>query len=184
MVMEDINIKSVRYPKATDEKLEKISLKLGRTKKLVVIQMVNYFYGTKKDPVDFNDELLKKELVNGVNRIISFFKKQEKDFLLPMFTDSNGLIIIAKEHTEYFKIIWQHLQREEKKSDGISNRMAQLEKEIARTHQYYNEKSKLKSSFREILNYYINQRESLGWPVSAAKKEELQSHVRKSLENI
>jgi len=182
--MEDINVKSVRYSKATDEKLEKISVKLGRPKKLVVIQMVNYFYGTKKDPIDFNDELLKKELVNGVSRIISFFKKQEKDFLLPMFTDSNGLTIIAKEHTEYFKIIWQHLQKEEKKSEGISNRIGQLEKEIARTHQYCNEKSKLKSSFREILNYYINQRESLGWPVSAAKKEELQSHVRKSLENI
>jgi len=53
----------------------KKSLKLGRPKKLVVIQMVNYFYGTKKDPIDFNDELLKKELVNGVSRIISFFKK-------------------------------------------------------------------------------------------------------------
>jgi len=182
--MEDINVKSVRYPKATDEKLEKISLKLGRTKKMIVMQMVDYFYGTKKDPIDLNDEMLKRELVNGVNRIISFFKKQEKDFLLPMSTDSNGLIIIAKEHTAYFKIIWQHLQREEKKSDGISSRMARLEKEIARTQQYYNQKSKLKSSFREILNYYINQRESLGWPVSAAKKEELQSHVRKSLENI
>ena len=38
--MEDINTKSVRYPVATDIKLEKIALKLGRTKKTTVIQMV------------------------------------------------------------------------------------------------------------------------------------------------
>jgi hypothetical protein len=31
--MEDINTKSVRYPVATDIKLDKIALKLGRTKK-------------------------------------------------------------------------------------------------------------------------------------------------------
>ena len=50
--MEDINVKSVRYPKATDEKLEKISLKLGRPKKLVVIQM-ELFLWYKKRPDRF-----------------------------------------------------------------------------------------------------------------------------------
>jgi len=30
--MEDINVKSVRYPEVTDQKFEKIALKLGRTK--------------------------------------------------------------------------------------------------------------------------------------------------------
>jgi predicted DNA-binding protein len=32
--MEDVNIKSIRYPIAVDVKLETLSLKFGRTKKL------------------------------------------------------------------------------------------------------------------------------------------------------
>src|SRR5690606_36120592 len=35
------------------------------------------------------------------------------------------------------------------------------------------ERETLKSRFRQVLDYYITQREALGWPVSAAKKEEL-----------
>ena len=41
---EDINVRSVRYPLSTDQKFEKIALKLGRTKRQVFIQMVDYFY--------------------------------------------------------------------------------------------------------------------------------------------
>ena len=47
--LEDINVKSVRYPEVTDQKFEKIALKLGRTKRRVFIQMVDYFYKSKKD---------------------------------------------------------------------------------------------------------------------------------------
>jgi len=103
--MEDIITKSVRYPVATDIKLEKIALKLGRTKKTTVIQMVEYFYRSKKDPLDLNDELLKKELASGNNRIIGFFKTQEKDFLLPIFSDTGTLVTITKQHTLYIKDI-------------------------------------------------------------------------------
>jgi hypothetical protein len=48
--MEDINVRSVRYPLLVDQKFEKIALKLGRTKRQVFIQMVDYFYKSKKDP--------------------------------------------------------------------------------------------------------------------------------------
>lgn len=182
--MEDINIKSVRYPKVTDEKLEKISLKLGRPKKLVVIQMVDYFYRSKKDPIDLNDELLKKELANGINRVLSFVKRQESDFLLPIFTDTAGLTIISKEHTTYFKAIGQYLANNEENTKELAKRILLLDQSIAKTQKYLDEKSVLKLRFKKILEYYINQRESLGWPVSNAKKEELQVQVRQSLENI
>jgi hypothetical protein len=56
--MKDINVKSVRYPETVDQKFEKIAIKLGRAKRLVFIQMVDYFYKSKKVPVDLNDELL------------------------------------------------------------------------------------------------------------------------------
>jgi predicted DNA-binding protein len=182
--MEDINIKSVRYPLATDDKLEKLAAKLGRPKRLAVIQMVDYFYKSKKDPLDLNDELLKKELVNGNNKIIGFIRRQESDFLLPTFTTGETLTIIAKEHTKYLKAMLAHLNEEAKKADQLSSRIGLLERGIGKTHSHLEDKTQLKSRFKKILEYYISQRESLGWPLSAVKKEELQVHVRESLENL
>ncbi len=182
--MEDINTKSVRYPVATDIKLEKIALKLGRTKKTTIIQMVEYFYRSKKDPLDLNDELLKKELVNGNNRIISFFKTQEKDFLLPIFSDSGTLVTIAKQHTLYFKEVGTYLKQDVENAKKLAERMTALERGISKTQTHLEEKALLKSRFRKILEYYITQRESLGWTTANVKKEELQAHARQSLENL
>ena len=52
--MEDLNTKTVRFDKATSEKLEGLALKLGLSKRALVIQMVEYFYRTKKEPADIN----------------------------------------------------------------------------------------------------------------------------------
>lgn len=182
--MDDINTKSVRYPVATDIKLEKIALKLGRTKKTTVIQMVEYFYRSKKDPLDLNDELLKKELVNGNNRIIGFFKTQEKDFLLPIFSDSGTLVTIAKQHTLYFKEVGTYLKQNVENAKKLVEGMTKLERGIAKIHNHLEDKSLLKSRFSKLLEYYITQRESLGWTTANVKKEELQAHVRQSLENL
>jgi hypothetical protein len=63
-------------------------------------------------------------------------------------------------------------------------RMTSLDRAIAKTQTNLDEKALLKLRFKKILEYYISQRESFGWPVSAAKKEELQTHIRQSLENL
>lgn len=60
MVRSDENTKSVSFPKEIDDRLALLSRKLGRTKRLLVMQMVDYFYKSKKDPADLNDEVLKK----------------------------------------------------------------------------------------------------------------------------
>ena len=83
--------KSVRFGGDTDLKFSKLSEKLGRSKQELFGQMVDYFYKSKKDPGDLNDELLKKELGQGINRIISFIKTQEKDALTPMMADGREL---------------------------------------------------------------------------------------------
>ncbi|MBB5645902.1 BfmA/BtgA family mobilization protein [Pedobacter cryoconitis] len=182
--MEDMNTKSVRYPVATDQKLEKIALKLGRTKKLVVVQMVDYFYRSKKDPLDLGDELLKKELVSGNSRIIAFFKTQESDFLLPILTASGILTAIAKQHSIYFKAISAYLAEEAKKTVQLSSHVNAINKGIARIQAQMDEKALLKVRFKKIIEHYITQRESLGWPVSSVKKEELQTNLWRSLENL
>ena len=182
--MEDINVKSIRYPVTVDDKLEKLTLKFGRTKRLFFIQMVDYFYKSKKDPSDLSDEVLKKELINGVSRIISFIRQQESDFLMPILSDIGKLIAIANVHTKYFKGISQYALNDEEQTKQILTRMALLDKAIAITQASLDDKATLKVNFKKILEYYITHRESLGWPVSAVKKEELQNHVRASLKKL
>jgi len=177
-------LRTVKYSVSDGVKFEKIALKLGRSKRLVFSQMLDYFYRSKKDPIDLNDELLKKELANGINRILSFIKRQESDFLLPILTDSSALMVIAKEHTKYFKAIGQYLISDEEHTKEMIKRLTLLDGAISRTQTNLEEKEMLKLRFKKILEYYISQRESLGWPVSAAKKEELQTHIRQSLENL
>ncbi|MBB5620893.1 hypothetical protein HDE69_001946 [Pedobacter cryoconitis] len=182
--MEDINIKSIRYPVAVDEKLEKLRLKFGRTKRQFFMQMVDYFYKSKKDPADLNDEILKKEVANGISRIISFIQRQESDFLLPTLTDLGKLITVANAHTKYFEALGQYAVSDDKQTKQIFVRFTTLDNAIAKTQNHLESKTRLKDQFSNILEHYIIHRESLGWPVSNAKKEELQKHIRQSLENI
>ena len=87
------DIKSMRFSTQVDEKLTRLSLKLGRTKKQLFSQMVDYFYRTKKDPTDLNDEMLKKEITAGISKIVSFYKQQENDLLIPQFETVNNMEI-------------------------------------------------------------------------------------------
>lgn len=89
--MDKIANKSVRFGGDTDLKFSKLSEKLGRSKQELFGQMVDYFYKSQKDPGDLNDELLKKELGQGINRIISFIKTQEKEALTPLMADQRQL---------------------------------------------------------------------------------------------
>ena len=86
MARPDENTRSVRFPVEVDSRLTLLSRKLGRTKRQLVMEMVDYFYRSKKDPADLNDEALKKELSSGVNRILSFIRKQETDLLVPLYS--------------------------------------------------------------------------------------------------
>jgi hypothetical protein len=106
--------------------------------------MVEYFYRSKKDPLDLNDELLKKELVNGNNRIIGFFKTQEKDFLLPIFSDSGKLVTIAKQHTLYIKDIGKYMAQGLENAKKLSEGMTALQRGIARTQTHLEDKALLK----------------------------------------
>lgn len=175
---------SIRYPSDVDEKLGKLSKGLGRSKKELFSQMVDYFYRSKKDPTDWEDEILKKQMSSGINRIISFIRQQEKDFLLPLFTDSQIVKNAAGKQIQLIEAIATHLMAESEKTKKIelqNELMVKGLKIIASTKQ---EKKKLKESFSEILEYYITQREEMGWTTSNLKREKLVSFVRKSLQNL
>jgi len=180
--MEDINVKSVRYPEITDQKFEKIALKLGRTKRQVFIQMVDYFYKSKKDPVDLNDELLKNTLLKNHQQYIGFIKTQENMLLVPMKTlmDKIGesqLQIINRFNTE----VLTH------NADVLTNQhdLAVMMGEIARLMdailQGQQSKEMLKAQFVSILEGYIKAREAFTMMTAAREKEDLIAITKKQV---
>jgi hypothetical protein len=172
--MEDINVKSVRYPEVTDQKFEKIALKLGRTKRKVFIQMVDYFYKSKKDPMDLNDELLKNTLMKNHQQYIGFIKTQENMLLVPMKILMDKIGESQRQIIESFntEVLTQNV-------DVIDNQhaLAKMFGEIARLKEsiLQSQKSKemLKAQFISILEAYIKSREAFTLMTPGREKEEL-----------
>jgi hypothetical protein len=173
-MMEDINVRSVRYPVTVDQKFEKIALKLGRTKRQVFIQMVDYFYKSKKDPLDLNDELLKNALMKNHQQYIGFIKSQENMLLIPMKTEMDRVSvsqgkIIDRFNSEVLKHNVDMINKQnvhDQKLNAVGVMMETIRK---------NQKSKeaLKAQFLFILDSYIKSRDVFGMMTSGREKEEL-----------
>ncbi|WP_121966695.1 BfmA/BtgA family mobilization protein [Myroides sp. N17-2] len=182
--MKQVDTNSIRFSKAVNEKLDKLAFGFKRSKKELFTQMVDYFYRSKKDPSDFGDEVLKRELSSGISRIISFIRQQEKDFLLPSFTDV-GLIKVAIAHNnDKLSKIDSHLVKETEISSTNLKNSQNLLTAIKMLIGYQKQKEELKKQFSELLEYYILSREEMGWTTTNVKKEQLVEHVRQSLNNM
>jgi hypothetical protein len=172
--MEDINVRSVRYPLLVDQKFEKIALKLGRTKRQVFIQMVDYFYKSKKDPIDLNDELLKNALMKNHQQYIGFIKSQENMLLIPMKTEMDRVSVSQGKIIECF-----NTQILKANSDLLNNQNTQDQKLnaigiIMETMQKgFKSKEALKLQFLHILDGYIRSTDAFGMMTSGREKEEL-----------
>lgn len=172
--MEDINIRSVRYPLPVDEKLVKIALKLGRTKRQVFMQMVDYFYKSKKDPLDLNDELLKNALMKNHKDYIGFIRKQEDMLLIPIKTEMDRMVtsqikIIDRFNSEVLKHNVDVLNKQnvhDQKLSAIALIMETIQKS-------FKSKEQLKMQFLHILDSYIKSRDAFGLMTSGKEKEEL-----------
>ena len=182
--MKQRDTNSIRYSKETDEKMEKLTKSLGRSKKELFGQMVDYFYRSKKDPSDPGDEILKRELSSGISRIISFIRQQEKDFLLPLFTDTAVLKTVSLRQKEVLEGIGKHLLTESEQTSAIVKRSEQILNGLKHIVSKQKEKEILKEQFTQLFDYYINQREQMDWTTSGIKKEELVVHIKQSLKNL
>lgn len=172
--MEDINVRSVRYPVVVDQKFEKIALKLGRTKRQVFIQMVDYFYKSKKDPMDLNDELLKNTLLKNHQQYIGFIKTQENMLLVPMkiLMDKIGesqLQIIERFNTE----VLTHNVDVLKNQHALAAMMGEVALLMDAILQNQKSNETLKAQFISILEVYIKSREAFTMMTSGRDKEEL-----------
>ena len=157
--MKQADTNSIRYPAAVDVKLEKLAQLFGRSKKELFGKMVDYFYRSKKDPEDWGDEALKKELSSGISRILSFIRQQEKDFLLPVFTDAGTLKTSAIRHTEFLEAIARLLLKETEKTKAMMERNEKVLSGIKFLVSRQADIETLKQRFSELLEFYIIQRE-------------------------
>lgn len=184
MARTDPNSKSVRFPKEVDDRLSLLARKLGRTKRDIVMQMVDYFYKSKKDPSDLNDEVLKKELSSGINRILSFIRKQENDLLAPMYSALDQLMDTEGQYGTLYRSVAESQLRSEKSLGDTQVYLKQVGTLLKKVLADIPDRQRLKTDFRRILDHYIEQRENLGWPASAAKKDELARQVRQALDKL
>jgi hypothetical protein len=200
--------KSVRFDSDTDLKFSKLSEKLGRSKQELFGQMVDYFYKSKKDPLDLNDELLKKELGQGINRIIAFIKTQEKEALSPMLADlaqlQRTLTRLNAQHEQFFqtkndqevtgffiqtqrRLLKEH-QTEQQQQQEMAQTLQNLLSE-ARSHQnevrlQQEAKKGLKAKFMAILDHYVLQRDAMNALTQGRLIKELQENTRSQVNNL
>jgi hypothetical protein len=140
--------KSIRFPVGTHEKMVKLCEKLGRNQVELFIAMVNYFYRTKKDPADINDELLKNALVKNHNTYIRFIRSQEDNLLIPVKESVDKMIVNQREIVRYF-----NEQVLNTNKTLLINQEAQAIQLQAISYSLDN-KEKLKTKFLYILNAY------------------------------
>ena len=177
--MEDINVRSVRYPLLVDQKFEKLALKLGRTKRQLFIQMVDYFYKSKKDPADLNDELLKNTLLKNHQQYIGFIKTQENMLLVPMksLLDRIGESqrqVIDRFNTEVLEHNVEVLNNQHEQVDVLM----QIGRLVEAILQGQKRKEELKTQFMLILEGYMRSREAFTMITSGKEKEELINSVK------
>ncbi len=166
--MEDLNIKTIRFPVETDSKLIKMADKFGRSKINLFKQMVDYFYRTKKDPLDVNDELLKNTIIKGHQNLTGFIKTQEQTLLIPMKLDVDRMIGSQIKILDCFnKQILEHNQQ-------TGQQQADLIKQI---NQIQQSKERLKTKFLYLLDSYTK----LSMSVSAKEKEELLERIKEQI---
>jgi hypothetical protein len=183
--MEDINIRSVRYPIVVDQKFEKIALKLGRTKRQVFIQMVDYFYKSKKDPMDLNDEMLKNTLMKNHQQYIGFIKTQENMLLVPMkaLLDRIGESqrqVIDRFNTEVLEHNVEVLNNQHEQAE-VFLQIRQLMEAILTSQK---SKDALKAQFLSILEGYVRSREAFSLMTSSKEKDELINTVKAQLRSL
>lgn len=178
------NLNAIKYTKVTGDKLQKISIALGRSKRLVFAQMVDYFYRNKKDPTDLNDELLKIALAKGHKSYMAFIRAQEDLLLVPINQGVEKMINNQRDIVKFFNEQVLGANRTMLNNQEVLLKFARdNDKLFSLIVQKMECKESLKLKMLQILNGYIKSREDLG-AFKAREKEELAESAREQVENL
>lgn len=166
--------KSVRFTEEINGKFSSLALRLGRDKRVVFRQMVEYFYRTKKDPADINDEKLKNTLVKNHDTYIRFIRAQEEKVLIPIKTEVDRMIQSQIKIIDFFN---SHVLKANKEllnnQQNQTSQFLETDKLLKVIADKLETKESLKLKFLYILNNYSKARESFGFTTPAKEKEEL-----------
>ncbi|MES2458761.1 MAG: BfmA/BtgA family mobilization protein [Bacteroidota bacterium] len=181
--------RTVRYNQQTADKFDKIGLKLGRDNRLVFAQMVDYFYKSKKDPVDLNDELLKNTILKQQKEYIGFIKTQETELLIPVKRDLGRLMDFEQK---VYNLTLKPLPKQiETLTSGVAFQNQQLkdlaidtQRRLSAINNSLLEKEQLKRQFLTILDKYAKARENFGVMSPKQEKEMLLQSTRSLIQNL
>ncbi|WP_286778681.1 MULTISPECIES: BfmA/BtgA family mobilization protein [Sphingobacterium] len=182
-------LSTIKFDRQTAVKMDRIALKLGRSKRLVFSQMVEYFHRSKKDPLDVNDELLKNTLLKQHKDYIGFIRTQENDLLIPIKREVDRMTRSQKNIVDFFNGQQKHnkvvlevdrdmLAGQKGLTDIVKMALGSLDGISASLAT----KESLKEQFRYILETYIRTRDSFGMMTSAKEKDELVRSTRKQID--
>lgn len=173
-------LRTIKYNTQTALKLDRIAQKLGRPNRLVFAQMVDYFFRSKKDPLDINDELLKNTLLKQHKDYIGFIKTQENDLLIPIKREVDRMTGNQQDINNLFREL-------EKRSDTLasgqnellsagknySSKLLNTDEVLKSILMKLSMREQLKKQFLYILGTYIKSRDAFSMMTSAKEKEEL-----------
>ncbi|TSD66312.1 hypothetical protein FFF34_002610 [Inquilinus sp. KBS0705] len=181
----DENIKTIRFPVKTDERLQAVANKCGLTKLGCFIHMTDYFYKNKKDPRDLSDELLKNALNKKTDNIVAFIRTQEQELLIPIKKDVEHLLAGLAKILQYFQS--EIITHNEDLRDTCQNQSVstgRILEYLKRADQAQLERKKLKEKVSAILEYYISAREQMGMMTKQTDKDALIQNVRQQVNNL
>jgi len=181
----DPNIKTIRFTVLTSNRLQTIADKCGMTRLDCFAAMVDYFYKSKKDPRDLNDELLKKELVKRTDRVIAFIRTMEDELLRPLITSNDRIDNSQQQIINFFnkhiithnKALMEAYAKQETTLKRVDTSIRNIE-----TLQLTKEMTKRKCI--EILDFYIQHREAMGMMTKQMDKDNLVQNVRGQMKNV
>jgi hypothetical protein len=173
-------LRNIKYNTQTALKMDKIAQKLGRPNRLVFAQMVDYFFRSKKDPLDINDELLKNTLLKQHKDYIGFIRTQENDLLIPIKREvdrmtgnqqdiNNLLKELEKKNVALASGQNELLSAGKNYSSKLSNTDEVLKSILVKL----STGEQLKKQFHYILGTYIKSRDAFSMITSVKEKEEL-----------
>ncbi|WP_113662379.1 BfmA/BtgA family mobilization protein [Pedobacter nanyangensis] len=166
-------LRSIKYSEVEGKKLDLISLKLGRSKRQVFLQMIDYFHRTRKDPLDINDEILKNTLLKQHREHIGFVKTQENDLLIPTKREVDRLVESQKKVIHGFNGLVKQNEIIPQLMDRQNQYLHQLEIHYKSIVFQLSDKEKLKRLFLNIFEGYAAARDHASGLGSRKEREHL-----------
>ena len=152
MTQDNDNKRTVKYSVETDAKLQKLADTAGCSKRDYFMLMVEYFYRTKKDPKDINDEQLRRTLSKNHDTYIRFIRAQEEKILIPLKVEFDRMVASQIKIIDSFNS--QVLKANRDILSGQQSQAMQTEKALRLITEKLDTKESLKNKFLYVLNYF------------------------------